>query len=84
MKDETKKVKKKKKTTGSLSRFDRFRFCVHSGLLAAATQMGGVMANADFHSINLEILAASTFVTFIMHYSKEAKNFISNKADRNI
>ena len=63
----------------ALDKFDKFRFCVHSGILGCTTQLGGVMANSDFHSININILIASTLVTFLMHYSKEAKNFIDAK-----
>jgi len=65
-----------------ISKTDKFRFCVHSGILGCTTQLGGVMANADFHSINIDILIASTAVVFFMHYSKEAKNFIAAKMEK--
>jgi len=65
-----------------LSKLDKFRFCIHAGILGACTQLGGVMAQGSLEDININVLIGSTIVAFLMHYSKEAKNFIADKIDK--
>ena len=65
----------------SLDWWDKFRFCFYSGLGAAATQMASVMANTEETSIT-GTLIVTTVLTFLIHYSKESKNFIQAKINK--
>jgi hypothetical protein len=59
----------------------RFRFCFYSGLVAASTQMASVMANQESTAIT-GTLIITTALTFIIHFSKEAKNFLAEKINK--
>jgi len=64
----------------NLDGFDKFKFSFYTGLGAAATQMGGVMANNS----NIEItstLIVTTTLTFIIHYTATSNKFIQEKID---
>ncbi len=54
------------------------RFSFYSGVGAASTQMASVMANQQNTEIT-NTLIITTVLTFLIHYSKEAKNFLSAK-----
>lgn len=64
------------KEAEQLNSWDKFRFSFYSGLIAASTQMAGVMANQESAEIT-QTLLITTALTFAVHYAKEAKNFLS-------
>ena len=64
----------------SLDGWDKFKYSLYTGLGAAATQMGGVMANSS----NIEItntLLLTTALTFVIHYTATSNKFIQEKID---
>jgi len=65
----------------NLDWWDKFRFSFYSGIGAAATQMASVMANQESASMT-GTLIITTALTFIIHYSKEAKSFISSSINK--
>ena len=63
-----------------LDSWDKFKYSFYTGIGAAATQMGGVMANNQ----NVEItntLILTTSLTFIIHYTATSNKFIQEKID---